>query len=231
MGIDAVALLRGRDLPLPSGLLVKTLDDGVLFFTHASFRSDPETLAVALRGKLGAALDAHVDPRGVFVLPDVAQPRSRSYEGVIDEIGEAGQWIPVVAAGHVPSSMANAAPGSFAAAMGEVMGALGGDMMAALQQAMASGDPAALQGLEAKLAEAFGGADKMEALGAKLQKAAEAESAGAADAVNARLAASFPIDAGAVDLDALKKHMESFQFDPAARAEIEALEKKFKGGG
>jgi hypothetical protein len=40
MGIDAVALLRGKDLPLPAGILLKTLDDGVLVFTLARFSAE-----------------------------------------------------------------------------------------------------------------------------------------------------------------------------------------------
>jgi hypothetical protein len=171
MSIDAVALLRGRDLPLPAGILLRTLDDGVLVFTLARFSADLEQMALAVRLRLGDALDAHRDDRGVFLVPDVAEPRAMTYEGVIAEIGEAGVWAPVVA-GHVPTSLLNAPSGSFASVMGEVMGALGGKAMATLMAAAAKGDPVAMAAAQAKLVEALGGEDKVEALGARLTAAA-----------------------------------------------------------
>ena len=73
MGIDAVALLRGRNHPLP-GILLKTLDDGALVFNLPRFSVDLELMALALRLRLGDALDVHHDERGVFLIPDVAEP-------------------------------------------------------------------------------------------------------------------------------------------------------------
>lgn len=40
------------------------------------------------------AIERHTDPRGVFLYPDVAEPKSRSYERVIEEVGDTvGIWL------------------------------------------------------------------------------------------------------------------------------------------
>lgn len=121
MSIDAVALLKRsslRDILLESGIpgtaqprvLEHVLDDGILFHTHASFGSDPEELAVALRRQLGEHLDAHGDERGIFCLPDVAVEHAlaaKSYDAVIEAIGEAGMWVPLVSSEFVPQQWQN----------------------------------------------------------------------------------------------------------------------------
>jgi hypothetical protein len=232
MGIDAVALLRGKDLPLPAGVLLRTLDDGVLVFTLARFSADLEQMALALRLRLGGALDAHHDERGVFLIPDVAEPRATTYEGVIAEVGEAGVWAPVVAAGHVPASLASAPEGSFAAIMGEVMGALGGDAMATLMQAVATGDAAAMAAVQAKIVEALGGQEGVEAIGTRLTEAAQAELPAVAEAVEARLRAAqrLPVDLGAIDPDAVEVMRKRVEAHLAATPGLaEELEKKLKG--
>jgi hypothetical protein len=96
MGITAIALLK-----LP-GLVAKQpidrLDDAVLLHTGEDFGDEPLTLSLAVRALVGDSIDAHVDPRGIFFIPDVVQPKARSYDGVIEEIGEGGVWGPL----HAP---------------------------------------------------------------------------------------------------------------------------------
>ncbi len=198
MSIDALALLKGHDLPLPSGLVLRTLDDGVLVTTHLRFGGDLEELGLALRQLVGDALDQHDDARGVFVIPDVAEPKAQSYDAMIEEIGEAGEWAPIVSAGQVPASLADAPDGSLANVMGQVMGALGGDTISEMMQALTTGDTAALEAMQGKVAAAFGGQDKLEALGKQILGAAQAEAPAAAEAMQARLASG-----GLPDLDAL----------------------------
>src|SRR5262249_42969310 len=123
------------------------------------------------------------------------------------EIGEAGVWIPIVAAGHVPASMAAAEEGSFAQAMGQVLGALDGETLAALQRAIMSGDPAALAAAQSRLIAAVGGEAQMEAVGEKLAKAAGTDAAGSVEAMQKRIAATFPVDPK-LDLDALREKLE-----------------------
>ena len=113
MSIDAVALLKRsslRDTRVGSqpGFLEHALEDAVLFHTHARFGHEPDELAFALRAQLGELLDAHHDERGVFLLPDVALEhamQAQRYDAVIEAIGEAGMWCPLVSADFIPQRM------------------------------------------------------------------------------------------------------------------------------
>jgi hypothetical protein len=95
MAITASVLLHLPQLGIGphQGLRVESLDDCVLVHTSASFGSDPEQLAALLQERLGAALDAHQDARGLFVLPSVANPGARGYDALIAEVGAGGMWI------------------------------------------------------------------------------------------------------------------------------------------
>ncbi len=95
MSIRAIALLKlDACEPTPeSGMHVESLEDAVLVHTGLAFSSDPEELVARLHAALGGQLDDHDDPRGIFVLPDVARPRTRSYLDVLDEVGEGGSWL------------------------------------------------------------------------------------------------------------------------------------------
>ncbi len=175
MGIDALALLKGNDLQLPARLQVKRLEDATLVHTGVGFGEDLETLAYAIRTSVGDALDHHDDARGIFVLPDVAAPKATTYDGVIEEIGEAGEWVRAMPAGEVPASLIEAPEGSFEAMMGQAMQALGDTNLADIQRALASGDFGALEQLQKKMAAAVGGEDALNALAAQLMGAAEAQ--------------------------------------------------------
>jgi hypothetical protein len=115
MGIDAVALLRVKSMgavqdrlkPQPFHRpLMKQLDDGsVLLSTLARFGargSNELPLRICLTQLFGNDLASiHDDPRGVLLFPDVAEPRGRTYEAVVAEVGAVGVWLPVEA---VPDS-------------------------------------------------------------------------------------------------------------------------------
>ena len=113
MSIDAVALLKRsslRDTRVGShpGFLEHALEDAVLFHTHARFGHEPDELGFSLRAQLGDLLDAHHDARGVFLLPDVALEhamQAQRYDAVIEAIGEAGMWCPLVSADFIPQRM------------------------------------------------------------------------------------------------------------------------------
>jgi hypothetical protein len=227
MGIDAVALLRGSGHALSPRLHVRTLQDAVLVSTGMRFGGAPDELGLALRAAVGDALDGHDDPRGVFVLPDVAEPRARTYEGVIAEIGEAGEWVPIVSAGHIPDAFANAPEGSFAGLVGQMMAALGEDTLADMQRAMATGDMAALQRAQEKLVSALGGEERVEALSRQIFGAAEAETGGRADPLAGL--PTLPIQGDMIDLEspqmaALMQQMEQqLAADPERLAELEKM--------
>ncbi|MFT3769572.1 MAG: hypothetical protein QM820_29400 [Minicystis sp.] len=232
MGIDAVALLRGIDHTLPPNLHVRKLEDALLVSTGVRFGGAPDELGLGVRAALGEALDAHQDARGVFVIPDVAEPRAKTYDGVIAEIGEAGEWAPIVAAGHVPERFAGAPADSFAGLVGQMMTALGEGTLAEMQRAMATGDLAALERVQHKLVSALGGEEQIEALGRKIAAAAEAESSARPDPL-----AGLPplpiqmdeIDLQSPDMAALLQQVEQqLDADPERRA---ALEKMLREAG
>ncbi len=218
MGIHVIALLKGKNLSLAERLHAKALSDGALVHTGIAFGGEPEMLAFGLRSSIGDALDPHDDPRGVFIMPDVAEPKSKDYEGVIAEIGEAGEWIRKAEAGEVPATLTGADAGSFDAMMGAAMQAIGPNL-ADIQKALASGDYSALANMQKAMADALGGEDKLNALAAQMLGAAT-EVAGARG--------SSPSGAGGIDpaeLMAAAKELGG-ALTPEQLAELEKLTKK-----
>lgn len=107
MGIDAVALLRPRSrellgrcleqAELPPGSITPLEDGAALWSTFVRFPGTGRTteLRVLLREVFGADLPAlHDDPRGLFLFPDVCEPRGRSYDAVLAELEGVGVWLP-----------------------------------------------------------------------------------------------------------------------------------------
>jgi hypothetical protein len=227
--MDAVALLKGTKYEIPARLHVVKLDDAVLVHTQVGFGADIEMLAYGIRTSIGDALDSHDDARGVFVMPDVAEPKSRTYEGVLAEIGEAGEWVRKMPAGEVPGGLLDAPDGSFAAMMGQAMQALGGANLAEMQRALASGDYSALEKMQAQMAAAVGGEEKLHELAAQLLGAANEE--GALASVDARALAglpNLPMDLGELDpeqLEAMTKELAGV-LPPEQLAELQKLVKK-----
>ncbi len=97
------------------------------------FDTPPATLGTLLRRDFGALLD-NIDR--VLVYPSVARPEANSYDALIEEIGEGGEWIDVP--DQARSVGANDAMGVF---QGLAQG-LGPDMMGQMQQIMR--DPGAM---------------------------------------------------------------------------------------
>lgn len=69
------------------------IDGGVLMVPFGSFAT-PEDVAVAVRGLLGAALDLHDEPRGIFIVSDPVPP-SGPYDAAV---GADGAFVPVPSA-------------------------------------------------------------------------------------------------------------------------------------
>lgn len=150
----------------------RLLDDGALVYTSVAFGGDPSAVLDALWDLLGDALADHDDDNGVFVLPSVANVGASTYDAVIAELGEAGEWIAFdddddheehdhdhaghthdhdhgddAAAGDVMG------PGDdFMAMMANITNSLGADTLMGLQQAMMSGDPKAFERAQAAVA-------------------------------------------------------------------------------
>jgi len=78
--------------------LVEPLDDDALvwhtFIRYSAIERDEDALRVWLDQTFGDVLaEAHDDERGVFVYPDIAEPRARTYEGILAETS--GLWVPL----------------------------------------------------------------------------------------------------------------------------------------
>jgi hypothetical protein len=142
---------------------LRYLQDAALVATPHAFGVDDEGLTEALWALFGDDLADHDDDRGIFVLPSVAKPRGTTYELVIDEVGEAGEWVSLgddgddvgaeedaVVAGEVEDGIG---PGpDFMAAVANITKALGADTIQTLQAAMLSGDMGAFARAQERVA-------------------------------------------------------------------------------
>lgn len=143
---------------------VRLLVDAGLVYTPVPFGADADALLETLWDFLGDALADHDDDRGVFVLPSVAPAKSATYDEVIDEVDEVGEWVALddeegdeddemAAEGDVMQgmpSMPGMPPGmpqgdDFMAMMASITNSLGPDTLMSLQQAMMSGDARAFE--------------------------------------------------------------------------------------
>jgi hypothetical protein len=230
MSIDAIALVRIPGWTPDPQLFAIALEDAFLVPTTAPFASEPDELGLALRHRLGDVLDRHDDPRGVFMIPDVASPRGKTYAAVVDEIGEAGTWAPIVAGEHLPDRYANAAPGSFEALAGQLMSAIGGGTIAELQRAMMTGDAEAFGRAQQQMMEAIAKVGDPEEIARSLAAALPVAQGPGAPLADTNL----PMDLGAVDLDSpdfqalLAQAEADLAGDPERRA---ALDELLRGAG
>jgi hypothetical protein len=225
MSMDAVALVRVGVQELGDALgtaaeagrlrgqngmsvRVRALDDATLLYTEMPLRdAAPDELGFAVRQLLGNALDGHRDERGILVFASAITPKTKSYDAVVEEIGDAGEWVPVVAPDHVPERLRDAEPGSLEAMAGELMSQLGPDMMA-LQASLMGGDPAALQ-------------NAMKMVGDMLADPAKAKALmDAVAAVAPALPADLPNLPPGIDLAEVQKQAKELADDPQRTAEL-----------
>lgn len=154
MAITAIVLLKVDSFTLApeSGMRAEALDDAVLLYTGMPFASEPTELTAKLQAVLGDVLDEHEDPRGVFVLPDVAGPKARSYLDVIDEVGEGGAWIPLAQGGPfgLPDGL-----GALGAVLGSMLQNMPESVLEAASAA-ARGDMAAFSQVSDQVASLMG---------------------------------------------------------------------------
>lgn len=167
MGITALALLR---IQAPAALASQTgrviqLDDAVLLDTRADFSNEPEDLSRIVREQVGDALDAHSDPRGIFLIPDVAAPAARTYDGVIAEVGEGGEWTPARVA-SLPLGAA-AAGGSLGALLGSLLEQMPNSVLESVGAA-ARGQPGAFEAATSQLRAAVAGSSELSGLASQL---------------------------------------------------------------
>jgi hypothetical protein len=198
MAITAIALLRVEP---PAGLAkqagrITRLEDAILLHTRADFSDEPASLSRIVREQLGEALDAHSDPRGIFFIPDVAAPKARSYEAVIAEVGEGGEWGPIRAA-ELPFGAAGAG-GALGALLGSLMEQMPSSVLESVGAA-ARGQPGAFEAATSQLKAAVEGSSELSSLAGQLS------SGFGQTALPPELAAlaSKDLDAGGLDLSQL----------------------------
>jgi hypothetical protein len=147
MSLDAVALLRIPSFTPPEELDVRELDDGFLLFLDVPFEDDPDAILDAVVDAIGDALAGHDDERGLFVLPDAAEPEGAStYDDVIAAVGDAGMFIAPDDEGDedgdaLPVDVTAAAE----AVIGQMFEALGAGSVQDLARALETGDQDALK--------------------------------------------------------------------------------------
>jgi hypothetical protein len=151
MDITAIALLRIETLEIAAGTAarVEPLQDAVLLHTGRSFSEDPLVLSNHVRALIGAAASQHQAARGVFYIPDVAVPKARTYDAVLDEVGEGGFWGPAIGAGlELPGALD-------AGTLGAMLGQIPSSMLDAVSE-ITRRDPGALQAASAQLSALIG---------------------------------------------------------------------------
>lgn len=169
MGISALALLRLREPSAldVSSLQVTPLDDAVLLHTHASFANEPEDLSETVFELVGPGYRAaHDDLRGIFFVPDVAMPKARTYDGVIEEIGEGGVWGPLPGESGQPGELASSA------ALGALLGGILQQMPQSVLDSVgdaARGKPGAFEDAASQMHAAMGGNAGLQQLSSMLQ--------------------------------------------------------------
>ena len=152
-------------------MLLHHLDDGALLDLGQSIRDvSIDDLGSALRAHLGPLLDQHDDDRGVFVFPEKARPAINTVSGIIEEVGELGEWAAVEA----PQMDMGAMPAGLEAMMGQMLGGMDPSQMQGLfeqaQQMMA--DPAMAQQMMQAASQMMGGGLDMSALAEQAQQLA-----------------------------------------------------------
>ena len=155
MSIDAIALLRIEGWEPGEDLDVRVLDDGALLYLEVPFESSPEELVDAVVDAVGDVLDRHDDARGVFVLPDVADPdEAQTYEAVLAAVGDAGHFVPLP--GDLDPAEATAAMGDGMKSMlDDALAAMGLGNLDDMQRVLRDGDPEALKMMQIKMQGAF----------------------------------------------------------------------------
>lgn len=153
MSVDAVALLRIPEWEPPEELDVRELEDGVLLFLDVPFESEEDELLDAVENAIGDALYEQDDDRGVFFLPDAAEPEdAETYDAVIATVGEAGKWASLDApAGVTPEALL----GNADALMGQLFEAMGAGSAEEIVRAMRDGDQDALKLAQIRMAGAL----------------------------------------------------------------------------
>lgn len=156
MSLEAVAAIKVPPADVKATLAagehpVAELEDATVVRLGVKLtEASPEQLASRLHELLGGLLDRHDHPRGVPVFPASYAPEATTFDALVEELGEAADWI----------AIDQPAEDDPMAAMAGLLGGAGVDL-AALQQQMASGDPSALMDTALQLAQQLADSGKL----------------------------------------------------------------------
>lgn len=222
MTLEAVAAIKVppgevKAKVAPSGQRVLALDDAAAVHLGVKMtEASPEALAARLRELVGDELLArHEHPRGVPVYPASYAPDASTFDALVEELGEAADWI------RVDEDAAEEDP---FAAMAGLLGGAGVDLEA-LQQQAASGDPNALMQSAMQLAQQLADSGKLgelqEAMSGMLggvdPRELLAQSGISAEELERRVGALDPaaLEELGVDQDTLERALAESEGDPA----------------
>jgi len=154
MSIDAVALLRIPNWEPDDELDTRALDDAHLLYLEIPFESEPDAIAEAIVSQVGEALAHHDDERGIFVLPDAADPDdAKTYEAVLAEVGEVGMWLHPADEG--PVDMHGVLSNGVRSVLDDALSAMGIGGVEEMQRLLQEGDPDKLKLMSIRMQSAF----------------------------------------------------------------------------
>lgn len=131
--------IEGDDLfDTPFGpVRLEALDGGVKLHLGLDFGDEPERFGLAVRLALGDVVDAL---ERVFVFPDVARPEASSYDALVAEVGEGGEWARVASEEEAEAALEDDEdedePNDL---FGALQAMMGGAMMGQVQAAVQGG--------------------------------------------------------------------------------------------
>ncbi len=115
---------------------LEALDDGVKLHLGLELGEDPERFGLAVRIALG---DAVGGLERVFIYPEVAKPSATTYEALLVEVGDGGEWAFIASAEEAAAALEDDDEGETPDLFGALQAMMSGGLMAEVQSAMGGG--------------------------------------------------------------------------------------------
>jgi hypothetical protein len=161
MSIDAVALLAIEGWEPNDELDVRELEDGsVLLFLELPFDAEDDDLIDAIDDATEGMLLAHADDRGIFVLPDAAEPEgAETYDAVVEAAQSVGRFLSLEAfeeqADLGGGALEQMLGGEVRSLLDGVVGAMGFSSVEEMKSLLESNDPEAMKLAQIKMSGAI----------------------------------------------------------------------------
>lgn len=115
---------------------LEALEDGIKLHLGLELGEDPDRFGLAVRIALGDAVGAL---ERVFVYPEVARPSASTYEALLAEVGDGGEWAPIASAKEAAAALEDDDEDEAPDLFGALQAMMGNGLMAEVQSAMAGG--------------------------------------------------------------------------------------------